>query len=1208
MKKLFLLLIAVVMCLSLVSCTSEILSALPSEITSMIPHTCSDSDGDIKCDVCQKSLKTKCKTHVDKDKDGICDKKTCQEVLSKHMDDEIVFEDLTATYDGKPHTLEVKGAPLNADIEYSMENTQTNAGTYKITATISADGYEDYEATATLTIKQRNLTIAWPDVVGPFNNNGDIPTINYEIIGVVGGDDPKVEYVFDKNCDFVVSGDYEVKAVTKNPNYRLIAKDNTKTFTVKALTYFITFVDNNPDAVDPQGQWRDDGDFLDQPTSVRAGYELLGWYDENDNLWDFDAPVRGDMVLTAKWELKNYSIVYHLSGGTNPASNASSYTVESIKAISAPYRDGKIFAGWYLDSAYTVPMSVENLGTIVTSSINLYAKWNTTQYTTLVTGDTINSDFVLGEYLGDGAFRYNFSADVKSFAANGSIRIGMGKNVRDGAYIEITSSEIIFWKNDGDTVTKKSKGFTIPISGHITIDININGGATIEVRTASGIVTGNDNQFTAKVGEIFVEADNVSLMNCKFGLGAQAYDADVWVLADPTISFKEANSWIGELNATQMIDRVLLMSAYEKYSTDVLSAFERALEISAPRYAVWTFPTESGEAYDANLVSFIALCKENGVTPILTTELTAIDPANAAKNAAVIASGERYIDFASFEAYTDIYVDGAYTALGAKSLFGKVLLDFPEVITPNTTIQSAYADVLDSKDIATGGNNLVIVEDIKLKDGKVTVFTAKIDGTLDGDELIRIGHGYGSGYSGWLEITPTQVLDYRRGAHGDPGIKTATHKLTIKNFITIIMTQDERYGKRYTIITDGGSYTNTFSSQACNGDVAVSAEGGLVLTAAQGHFTCINYSSPIWIFGASYFSLNDANRWPEYLYGDGYDENVLIIGVGGLNSPNGMIQLEKALQYGTPKAIVWGYGINDGVDPEGGINEKTYTNHIKLLTICEEKNIIPIFFSTPCLPLDENGKIRNHEGKMDYVLNKKGEFANFDYRVASLPHAVNAKKNGSNWYDGMMSSDLIHPLAPGARNMYMELVCAFPELMLGDCDNDRIDDSYNAVRRLDSGAKQSLLSGTTIRIDTPDNDSSTSAEYVEKEFGFTFIADFTGDFTGALEIGNGKDVEGGTWVKITPEKVQVYTRKAGSEVLVIERDNEIVLREIVMVKIHVDAKGKAKISLVSSAEKEGRANNLFTVNNATWGYAGDAFAVAHDTALKDAQLQFVYQR
>ena len=224
---------------------------------------------------------------------------------------------------------------------------------------------------------------------------------------------------------------------------------------------------------------------------------------------------------------------------------------------------------------------------------------------------------------------------------------------------------------------------------------------------------------------------------------------------------------------------------------------------------------------------------------------------------------------------------------------------------------------------------------------------------------------------------------------------------------------------------------------------------------------------------------------------------------------------------------------------------------------------------------------------MKYVLERLGEFANYDYRVASLPHAVNAYENGSTWYPGMMSGDTVHPTDLGARNMYMELVCALPELMIG----------HDAVL-MQSPKTPELYSGSELKIDTPD--------FVEKEYGFTFIADYTGTYEGKLLIGNGRDVEGGSWVEITADTVKVFTRKASAPVEIISVANEVVLEEIVMVKIHV-VDGVATISMVGNADKPGRTSDRVFSVTAAWGYAGDAFAVSESTRLKDAQLSFVYE-
>ena len=66
------------------------------------------------------------------------------------------FEDATFMYDGFEHSIHVGGVPEDANVTYEPSNIQSAAGTYTITATVSAEDY----ITKTLTA---NLTIYHPD-------------------------------------------------------------------------------------------------------------------------------------------------------------------------------------------------------------------------------------------------------------------------------------------------------------------------------------------------------------------------------------------------------------------------------------------------------------------------------------------------------------------------------------------------------------------------------------------------------------------------------------------------------------------------------------------------------------------------------------------------------------------------------------------------------------------------------------------------------------------------------------------------------------------------------------------------------------------------------------------------------------------------------------------------------------------------------------
>ena len=1136
-------------------------------------HVCQDANGDTLCDTCQAYVAPKaCTSHVDNDNDGTCDNAGCTATVLMIMED-VEFEDVTKVYTGKAHKISVKGAPEGAKIEYSSKNVQVNAGEYEITAIVTAKGYEDLELTATLTIESKKISIEWVNV-GPFPSNGKEPVLEYNIIGAVKDESVEIDFDFG-SCDFTEEGTFEIVAKSRNKNYVVDTKGgaNKTDLIMGSNSHKVEFVTGiEGKEIEPENVV--DGDLLDRPASMlNVGYNFVGWYN-GDTEWNFDDPITSSLTLTAKWEAIPYNITYYLSGGTNGADNPTTYTVESGIVLSSPTKADAIFLGWYEDAAYQIPLDNTAPGTR-TKDIMLYAKWtDRAQYDGIITGDNL----VFAEQLSAGQYRYTLTADVNSFSEDGAIYVGKGMECSDGSYLKISDQKIEIYTNR-ETTEVEQLVTLLKIRDFIVVDITAkNGKADITVRTADGEYTAYNVFFAGNNGEIFASAENAEIENAEFAWANNSYDEHVWILADENTTCEEDTSWAYYLYNSKIIE-AHLFSAMGTDSTDVLSAFEDALLYATPKYAIWSFDSESGSEYDANLAAFLSKCEEKGITPILTTQLTAVNSANAEKNAAVIASGVKYVDFASAEALEGVY-SGGYTALGAETLYAKLVTDFPEIITPVSPLKYAELEVMNQE------NSKLIIGNVKLKDRKVTVFTAEIDGTLDGEEKIIVGHGYQSTYSSWIEINATQVISYRQGAKADsnPSSSAKSHELTIKNYITVILVQDSKVaGNIVTVLTDGGSYSRSWSGSACNGNIAVDIEGGLSLNNAEGYFACKDYSSPIWILGASYFSLGDPARWPYYMYADGLTEDIFMTGRGGMNTTGGLVEFKDALQHGTPKYAIWGLGMNDGgdslVDGSWNIKQVTYDNHIEFLEICKQNNIEAIFISSV------NCTDNYHSGKIDYVFNRLGRFADYDYRVISLPHAVNGYEPGSEWYDGMLSSDGIHPTKLGARNFYLETLCIFPELLMGD----------GSV--VNSTSSATLSAGSTLTV-------TGTPEYIDSgNMAFSMSADFDGGLDGAIYVGNGKGVEGGTWAKITDRKVEVYRTVAGEDVLITEADNEIILEELIMLRIIV-RNNRATIAFVSSDDTDRERTALFSVET-DWSYAGNVFVSADTATLTDVRLNFV---
>ena len=75
-----------------------------------------------------------------------------------------------------------------------------------------------------------------------------------------------------------------------------------------------------------------------------------------------------------------YNINYVLNGGTNAASNPSTYTGGTgVASFANPTRTGYSFGGWYDDSSFST--AITSISTSATGKVTLYAKWTANTYT-----------------------------------------------------------------------------------------------------------------------------------------------------------------------------------------------------------------------------------------------------------------------------------------------------------------------------------------------------------------------------------------------------------------------------------------------------------------------------------------------------------------------------------------------------------------------------------------------------------------------------------------------------------------------------------------------------------------------------------------------------------------------------------------------------------------------------------------------------------
>lgn len=131
----------------------------------------------------------------------------------------VKFESQTIEYDGKPHTLVVEGAPIDANISYTNNGPFVDHGTYKMFANISKEGYKTLELSATLIINKSTITgVEFKNQ--SFEYDGNAHSI---MVDGVLPDDAIVSYYCDEtesNTNSAVEvGEYTIHATITSKNY-----------------------------------------------------------------------------------------------------------------------------------------------------------------------------------------------------------------------------------------------------------------------------------------------------------------------------------------------------------------------------------------------------------------------------------------------------------------------------------------------------------------------------------------------------------------------------------------------------------------------------------------------------------------------------------------------------------------------------------------------------------------------------------------------------------------------------------------------------------------------------------------------------------------------------------------------------------------------------------------------------------------------------
>lgn len=89
----------------------------------------------------------------------------------------------------------------------------------------------------------------------------------------------------------------------------------------------------------------------DNPT--KEGYTFIGWYN-GESEWDFETPVTTGLILTAKWQVNQYTITFKPENGGQDIVIKQDYGT-AITAPANPTKTGYTFAGWDKTIPSTMP-------------------------------------------------------------------------------------------------------------------------------------------------------------------------------------------------------------------------------------------------------------------------------------------------------------------------------------------------------------------------------------------------------------------------------------------------------------------------------------------------------------------------------------------------------------------------------------------------------------------------------------------------------------------------------------------------------------------------------------------------------------------------------------------------------------------------------------------------------------------------------------
>ena len=159
-----------------------------------------------------------------------------------------------------------------------------------------------------------------------------------------------------------VSGGTFYRGLTMNKNAKLsgqpidtgdVINDTTNTPEPNGTPVTVTYEYGKLDGIYAKQIVQAGETAIEPDVPSRQGYQFTDWY-LDDTKYGFNAAVTGDMTLTARWTVNQYTITFDTDGGSEVAPITQGYGT-TITAPEAPTKSGYTFMGWNPEIPVTMP-------------------------------------------------------------------------------------------------------------------------------------------------------------------------------------------------------------------------------------------------------------------------------------------------------------------------------------------------------------------------------------------------------------------------------------------------------------------------------------------------------------------------------------------------------------------------------------------------------------------------------------------------------------------------------------------------------------------------------------------------------------------------------------------------------------------------------------------------------------------------------------